>query len=86
MINRKVQFFLLFFIALSLLAACGSPDDKKAAFFAKGKELMEKEDYVKAELEFKNAIQIDPEYADAYYMLAQVSMKRKLFQNAFKFF
>lgn len=84
--NQKIQGVLLFFVVLSLAAACGSPNDEKMAFYAKGKELMAQEEYVKAELEFKNAIQIDPEYADAYYMLGQVAIKRKQFQNAFKFY
>ena len=39
------------------------PKEKKLKFYNKGKELYEKGDYVKAKLEIKNAIQIDPKYA-----------------------
>jgi hypothetical protein len=45
--------------------ACGSPEEKKAKFFKKGQALYEKGDYVKARLEFMNAIQIDRKFGEA---------------------
>lgn len=53
------------------LAACSGPEEKKARFFEKGQELYEQGDYVKAALEYKNALQIDPKWAEAYYMLGK---------------
>ena len=44
-----------------LAAGCGGPDEKKQKFFSKGKALYEQGDYVKARLEFKNALQVDPQ-------------------------
>src|SRR5208283_65489 len=35
----------------------------------------EKGDYVKAKLEFKNAAQIDPKFADAFYMLGLTALR-----------
>ena len=55
--------------------ACSGPEEKKLKFYNKGKALYEKGDYVKAKLEFKNAIQIDPKYADAYYMMGMIAFK-----------
>jgi len=40
----------------------------------------------KAELQLKNAIQIDPKYADAYFLLGQVAMKKGSYQQAYKYF
>jgi tetratricopeptide (TPR) repeat protein len=58
-------------LILSVLS-CGGPEEKKMKFFNKGKSLYEKGDYVKASLEFKNALQIDPKFSQAYYMLGMV--------------
>ena len=67
--------FMLVFITFMLAAmlACGSREEKKMKLFEKGKTLYEQGDYVKAQLEFKNALQIDPKYADGYYWLGTVS-------------
>ena len=61
---------------LVIAAGCGRPEDKKAKFYSRGRALYEKADYVRAGLEFKNALQIDPKYADAYFMLGQVALKQ----------
>jgi len=69
-------------LIFSILAACSGPEEKKVAFYNKGKALYEKGDYVKAALEFKNAIQIDLKYADAYYMLGMVALMRHDYRGA----
>nr|WP_319392947.1 tetratricopeptide repeat protein [uncultured Desulfobacter sp.] len=68
---------------LSLVAACGSPDEKKMAFFEKGKKLLQDGDVVSAQLEFKNAIQIDPDFAQAYHFLGKAALRRKDGKAAF---
>ena len=70
-------------LMLLFLAACSGPDEKKQHFTAKAKGLMAKGDLVKAGLELKNAIQIDPKYADAHYLLGQVELRRGNYQKAF---
>ena len=67
--NTRCIFLISIVLVASSLIACGSPDQKKAKFFEKGKVLYEKGDYVKARLEFKNAVQIDPKFAEGFYML-----------------
>ncbi len=63
-------------ISFSLVVSCGGPEQKKMKFLNKGMELYEKGDYVKAALEFKNAIQIDPKFDEAYYMLGMVELQK----------
>ena len=70
------------FLAFALLT-CGTPEEKKMKFFQKGKALYEKGDFVKARLEFKNAIQIDPKFADGYFMLGMVELKEGNFKQAY---
>ena len=62
--------------AAALLVACSGPTEKKMKFFQKGQALYEKKDYVKAGLEFKNALQIAPKFADAHYMMGMSQMMR----------
>jgi tetratricopeptide (TPR) repeat protein len=58
-----------------LAAGCSGPEEKKLKFLNKGKELYEKGQYTEAKLELKNALQIDPKYAEAYYMFGMAEMK-----------
>jgi TolA-binding protein len=70
-------------LVLTLIAGCGGPEQKKMKFYNKGKALYEKGDYVKAGLEFRNAIQIDPKFADAYYMGGMVALRQGDYRRAF---
>ena len=83
-VNKKLATItFISLLAITLIAGCGGPEAKKQKFFAKGKDFYEKGDYVKARLELKNAIQIDPKFADAYYLLGLVSLKTGNFKDAF---
>jgi tetratricopeptide (TPR) repeat protein len=71
--NRLAALFFLFF-AVILLAGCGGPEAKKMKFFDKGNELYTKGDYVAAGTEFNKALEIDPKFADGYFMLGKVAL------------
>ncbi len=81
-IKHGILIVLMTVLALSVLASCGGPAEKRAGFYNRGKQLYAKGDYVKAKLEFENAVQIDPKYADAYYMLGMVALKTGDFSGA----
>jgi len=51
---------------LLLLLAC-SPGSREASFLKRGKHYLEKRDYARAVLEFRNARQIMPQDAEPYY-------------------
>ena len=70
-------------VALALVAAGGGPEEKKAKFFGKAKELFERGDLVKARLEAKNALQIDPKFAEGYSLLGQIEMQAGDFKAAY---
>jgi Tfp pilus assembly protein PilF len=61
--------------AVMITMSCGGPEQKKAKFYNRGMALYNKGEYAKARLEFKNAIQIDVKYDEAYYMLGMVAIK-----------
>src|SRR5215471_14709619 len=53
-----------------LLVSCNiSPKARRDRFVNKGKTLLQKQDYARALLEFRNAIRILPQDAEAYYEL-----------------
>lgn len=73
--GQKILAALIALLIAVVVIGCSSPEEKKARFYNKGKELYEKDDYAKARVELRNALQIDPKYADAYYLLGLVSLK-----------
>ncbi len=86
MMARWMRAFGMVLALAMVLAACSSPEEKKTSFLEKGKTLLAQGDLVKARLELKNAIQIDPKYAQAYYMLGKVELEDKNAQQAFGYF
>ena len=81
----KAQLRILLLILLLIICACSSQEEKKQQFFSKGEAAYEAGDYVNARLAFKNVIQIDPKFADAYYMLGRTELKQN-YKQAFGYF
>jgi len=73
--KNRVVLGIVALLVVIITVSCGGPEQKKAKFYNKGKALYEKGEYAKARLEFKNAVQIDVKYADAYYMLGMTALK-----------
>ena len=57
-------------IAVLLLSGCANPAEKRAKFVETGKRFLDKKDYPRATLQFRNAIQVAPKDAEAHYELA----------------
>ncbi len=75
---------LLAMVIIGFIAiGCSSKEEKRDAFFQKGSRLFEKGEYTKAVLEFKNAIQLDPKMAPAYYHLGLAYLKDRKPEKAF---
>ncbi len=68
------------------LSTCSGSETKKVKFIEKALRLYEKGDYIHARLELKNAIQIDPKFAQGYYHLGRVELKTAEFSNAVAYF
>ncbi len=70
-------------ILVSSLISCGGAEDRKVKYLEKGKAYISAKNYDKARVEFKNVLQIDPKYAEAYYYMGQLNEKKKDLGKAF---
>ena len=65
-----------------VLAACSNPDHSRAAHFERGERYLREGNLNKAQIEFRNAIQIAPGRADARVMSARVDEKLGDYRDA----
>ena len=71
--RRASTFRLIFALTLvaSLFSGCSrDPNVRKQKYFESGQRFFEKTRYREAAIQYSNAIQIDPRFADAHYRLA----------------
>ncbi|MEC9375820.1 MAG: tetratricopeptide repeat protein [Pseudomonadota bacterium] len=75
------RIFLSIFIILGAFISlgCQSPEGKVSSYIAAAEVLLEEKDLVKADLELKNALQIDPKNSRANFLLATISEASKDF-------
>ena len=62
--------FLIFSVLAS--AGCSSPEERAQRHYERGMELLKKQDYAHAAVEFKNALQLKGDMLPAWLALAQV--------------
>ncbi len=85
-IHIKVLSLALLLGMTSMLISCGGAEDRKAKYFESGMELYNEGNYVKARLEFKNVLQIDPKDVEGLYMYGQLEEKDQNWRKAYALF
>ena len=70
--SRSLSLFVLVALSSLALAACSSPEEKAQNYYERGNEYLAKKDYVKAGLEFKNALQLNKNMVAAWRGLLEV--------------
>ena len=86
--NRILYIFMKYFtkaLAVFLclfLIGCGFSDNLKNRHIKRGKTFVLKGKYTEAREEFNYALQIDPQFAKAFYLLGQVALKEKKIDRA----
>jgi tetratricopeptide (TPR) repeat protein len=83
--RKKLIQLSLSLALLGLLVGCSSPEEKMAEFIRNGQALLEEQNYTKAALEFRNALQIDNNQVAAWYGLALIKEKQGEWKDAFGF-
>jgi len=75
-ISGLTKFSAVTILVFSLLA-CGGAEERKVKYLEKGKAYLEENNLDKAKIEFKNVLQIDPKFAEAYYYMGLLEEKNK---------
>ena len=82
--SRQINKAMFVIAAGLLLGACSKdPQKAKAKYLATGEKYMKQKQYGDAAVEFRNAIRLDPRFADAYYQLAQAELAQNAWTEAF---
>jgi cellulose synthase operon protein C len=68
---------LAFAAILTVLSGCTSPEQKAKNYYESGQQYLSGGDYVRAALEFRNALKIKQDYADAWFGMAQIEQNDK---------
>lgn len=79
-------FWFAFFCMVFSFFGCGGPEERKMKYYEKGKVFLQKGEYGNARLELKNAVQVDPEFVDGYFLLGKIEFDDKKFNQAGKYF
>ncbi len=81
---RKTQRQIFAALALSLaIVGCSSPEQKLAKFVKEGQEYLVEEEYLKASLQFRNALEIDEENLGALRGLISIAEHDREYQYMF---
>jgi tetratricopeptide (TPR) repeat protein len=86
--NRRIG-FALSTLGLLLLCSCDrfrDPNVTKVKYLRSGQNYFDKGEYGRANIQFRKALQIDHQYAEAYYRLGLTDIKLQLWPDAFKSF
>jgi len=86
--RRKFSTLSLLIIAIAavaiLIGACTTPEKAKAQHVARGQALLKDKKFQDAALEFRSALQIDEQLADAHWGLVQAYEGLQRYQEAFE--
>ncbi|HKJ52559.1 MAG TPA: tetratricopeptide repeat protein [Gammaproteobacteria bacterium] len=81
--HRKIaQYTGILLLGLALLA-CSSPEEKAAEYIASGNLRFDAGEYFKAEVEYRNALQINQNLSDAWYGLARIYERKQDWRKAY---
>src|SRR5262245_17275513 len=85
---RRSYSFLGLVLLLSLIAGLSGcsrdPNVRKQKYLESGQRYYDKGKYREAVIQFSNAVQVDPRFADAHYKLAQTYLKLQQWTRAYQ--
>ena len=81
--TRLVAFFSFCFI-IAAVGCSHDPNVKKQKYLESGNRYFEKGKYREATIQFSNAIQVDPSFAEAHFRLAESYLKLQFWPDAYR--
>src|SRR5262247_694078 len=85
MLRTAVTAFRFAVLALFLVqaAGCSSPEDRAQNHYDRGMKLLAQNEYVKANIEFKNALQLKKDMVGAWRGLAQIEERNQNWEGVY---
>jgi tetratricopeptide (TPR) repeat protein len=80
---KRLTSVLFLTLTIGVLTACSSPEEKAADYIENAQDLLEEGKLKKAEIEFKNALQINQNLVDAWYGIALIHESRKEWRKTY---
>ena len=82
-LRHKPWLILVALVLATCLLACTTMEEKRDKFMAQGQAAFEKGDFITARLHFKNALQIDLQWAEGYLWLGKTELRLNNPRGAF---
>ena len=80
-----VRLLLACSFAATLFTGCSrDPNVRKQKYFESGERYFARSKYREAAIQFSNAVQVDPRFAQAHYQLAETYLKLRDFNRAYQ--
>ena len=76
----------LLLLAVLLVAGCGSSEERAQSYYERGMKLLSQQDYVKASIEFKNALQLKKDLVGAWRGLAEIETHNRNWEARSQFY
>ena len=81
--KKTTSLRLAIVLCISLLSGCGGSEQRQTKYFERAQSFFDNENYEKATIEVKNVLQINPNHADARYLMGMIAEKNNDYRAAF---
>ena len=82
-VNWYVSLRVLLAATAVCLLSCAGKQERQEAYLLRGQEYLDAQKYPEAEIEFRNALQVNPKLAVAHFKLGKTYLAMKDFRGAF---
>src|SRR5271156_1463455 len=83
-VSTFLRFVVLALVAMFLVGCSRDPNVRKQKYLESGERYFAKDQYAAASIQFRNALQVNPQFAAAHYQLARTYLKLQEWDNALR--
>ena len=81
---RLMIYVTIAVIVCVLACGCMDPEQRRDLYYQKGLELFDKEEYKLADVELRNAVSIDPDFANGYLLLGRIHFYQQNWHSSYR--